>query len=179
MKKLFDYLNNWGRCHVSHNPEHARSAYELVKPLVNALDSTSLTDDLHGLKVVNGEAFSALNLVHLLFDTIRHEWPRFGAVPASKLLHIRNPKLCVPWDAAIYGEFRRLRAPRLLKGTCLPDGYVYAKYFLTAMQKEATEAIKDYAKEHECSDAEAIDALEKRTGKSIAKLIDQVNWLRE
>lgn len=170
--KVFDFLNIWGRCRLDRRLVQALvDGLTKIVPFLKPVQFLNLEDaQLDSLVQVGGECLTIFRIIHWSFDELMNV-QGFGPVPASKTLHIIAPGIFVMWDNAIckyYGM--RLRA------------YDYAFRFLPKMQAEAEEAIQDVM-QGGC-DRQAAIALVHQQGqqiwgfyKSIAKLIDEYNWI--
>jgi len=166
---VFSFLNSWGRCRVEYSAGFSE-VYTRCMPYLKALEDERLEYvDFNKIKVVDDERLRISRIIHHVFDVLTNEvGGRFGAVAASKLLHIALPNLFVMWDNAISNGYG-------IKMT----GYSYAYKFMPRMKDEFEEAINDFIKRHLCSRDEAISRIRKEANNEpIPKLIDEYNWLR-
>jgi len=93
---------------------------------------------------------------------------RFREVAASKTLHMALPKLLVIWDNGI-GRGYGLRL----------DAYAYAYQFIPHMRNLVNAVINDYMRDHRCDRQTAIKQIASAChGRTLAKLIDEYNWLK-
>ena len=111
-----------------------------------------------------------------IFDelAIRCKYRGYSSTAASKILHAINPDGFVMWDTKI----RKQYAQKLLKrDSQLTHAWEYAYYFLPEMQRIANSAIEQVMNEEDHSScAEAIKSLTP-CGNSLAKVIDEYNYV--
>lgn len=88
-----------------------------------------------------------------------------GPTSTSKILHLLKPETFVMWDAEI---------AKCYNVSMNEKGYVE---FLGKMKNMLVELLEEYSRERGWSDAEA-RLTSKYGGKSLAKLIDEYNWLK-
>ena len=95
----------------------------------------------------------------------RNDRPNNEATAASKILHIINPKLFVPWDGAI------------IRGYGGHNKRLFYSEFLRRMQRLANYAIGQMEKECCVSRECAIESL-KCGGHTLAKTLDEYNYMK-
>lgn len=114
---IIDFLNTrvWC-CHLDsplprpprHNGEKGQDMVQNLKIAVDSLPD--LYRRLYNFKLYDidfgdAENFALWNIA-LIFGEYRNIKPRFGPVPASKLMHMALPDLLMMWDDDIYGEYK-------------------------------------------------------------------------
>jgi len=164
--KLFGFVLSWDS-HFEGDVAAFRSAYQRVYPLLlrfqgMTITSVNLADG--NLRAELGEIFD--DIAYCTRGRRRHE-----STGASKMLHTIVPQLFVMWDQrirkAILGDKNR------------KYGTDYANEFLPLMQKEAIEAVTSCTEKLKLEEDQAIDYISKHTdGKTIAKLIDEYNYMK-
>ena len=168
------FLNKW-KCRIG--PEKTRDIvakgikgrYMEVMPFLAALDGETLEDiDFDKTKQVSFRRLSNSRIIHHVFSTFCDIKHRFRWTATSKVLHMISPKLFVMWDDAICaGYFLALSASS------------YAYRFMPLMKQEANEAINTYMKDRNCDRHTAIkEIMSTCDGKSLAKLVDEYNWIK-
>lgn len=165
------FLINWGR--MGRTVERKDTEWsELTERLRN---SNEFFQKLRGLNFLdvefNEEVTSAIRDAYKSAKV-----KNIGPTAISKVLHLLNPELFVMWDEDIRDEYR-------VKGNA--NGYIE---FLKKMQNEIDEALEEEAKNRGYSKDEVARRIcEELTGeklrreltrkKTLAKLIDEYNWM--
>ncbi len=111
-----------------------------------------------------------------IFDSLANccRTTRFESTDTSKALHAMIPDLFVMWDDRIKKALIGVRT----SGRDY-DGKCYAGEFLPAMQEVAKEFVCSFTKEHGGSREDASSEISKMAdGYTLAKLIDEINYLR-
>lgn len=173
-KKLFNkngFLNRW-KCRLHCSSElaiHIKDTFGQLRPLLRVLEGETLEDIIFDKeKSVVDEKLKYKEVIHRIFDkTADMGTYGYRPVPASKLLHMVNPKLFVMWDNYIGKEY----VPKL-------NGYQYAHEFLPRMQRETNEAIETFMKDMGFDRSTAIREMENRCGRTLAKLVDEYNYIK-
>lgn len=95
---------------------------------------------------------------------------QYEATAASKLTHAMNPDLFIMWDTKIRRAYLGSQEDK--------DSRDYVHNFLLLMKTELRELLYTCTSNSKISDTEAYELLEKITGNSVPKLIDQHNYMR-
>ena len=171
-KKIFEFLNKWGRCRMKSRPLDLLIEYRKIATFSNELRNLRLEEvDLDQIITVGNESLTLKRVIHLVFDAISNI-QGFGAVPASKTLHLVSPSLIVMWDNAICLDLYHLKL----------NGYSYAYKFMPKMKEELEGAINTCMEKEGLARAQAIkwllDEIENICGtqRSLVKAIDEYNW---
>lgn len=91
-----------------------------------------------------------------------------GDTSTSKIIHLFAPSLFVMWDKNIAILYK-----------VVMDSYIYTYKFLPEMQKIAKSVLNELARNEGCTLDEAEKILRiKAKGRTLAKIIDEYNWLR-
>lgn len=166
------FINKW-KCRVKNNTESARAIKECIDKLkpqlqnLNGIHIETETIDLNKLKPIIIE----------IYDEIRGSLKdyRFGPTAISKLLHIINPDLFVMWDGKIRDDYTKNKNSKIRDSG---EGYFT---FLEEMRKIAKEIIDDFRKSKSSLGADVAsylnDKLKVRYKQSLAKYMDEYNWL--
>jgi len=160
-KYLIRFLDLWGVRRTAERIE--------LEQLVDAI--RELRGELERLK---GVRLTDVNLDDKrIEESIRRIYERIssvkgvGATSASKIMHVLNPNLFVMWDSDIRSDYD------------MGEGSKDYLNFIRMMQEKAIAFLKYFGEERGCGRDEAERLLsEEHGGKSIAKLIDEYNWLR-
>lgn len=169
---VIGFLNNW-KCRIpatENLAERIKNTYKQAIPYLAALNSETLgIIDFNQKKDIVGEREQLLNskIVYIVFSMFSNIGDRFRWVATSKMLHLINPKLFVMWDNPICDAYH------LQVGASS-----YAYEFLPKMKEEANEVITTYMKDYDNNRDEAIKQIESKYGKTLAKLIDEYNWIK-
>jgi hypothetical protein len=168
------FLNKWG-CRIG-----PQRAYDIVakgikgrsiaaRPFLEVLNEETLEDiNFDKMKEVGRRQLSNFRIIHHIFSMFCDIRYRFRWVATSKVLHMIIPKLFVMWDNDICAGY-------LLS----PSASSYAYKFMPLMKQEANEAIVTYMNDNRCDRKTAIEEITSACdGKSIAKLVDEYNWIR-
>lgn len=174
VKKIFDFLNKWGRCRSKCKQDEFLKGYHNAYPLLKPFANLRLENfnDFELLLDVESEHMKVKRTIHIAFDELANTTD-FGPVPTSKLLHLFAPSFFVMWDKAICRRY----------GLHL-NGYNYANMFLPKMKLEIREAIEDYMNANGTGKEKAINSIYDETEKlyghprSWAKSVDEFNWIR-
>lgn len=165
------FLINWGR--MGRTVE--RKGTEWSKLTEQLRNSNEFFQKLRGLDFLdikfNEEVISAIKGV---YESAKVK--NIGPTAISKVLHLLNPELFVMWDADIRDEYG-------VKGSA--NGYIE---FLKKMQNEIDEALEEEAKNRGYSKGEVARKICKELTseklsrefikkKTLAKLIDEYNWM--
>lgn len=163
--KAIAFLGQWGSLK---SPVHLQSFLTWLKQLAKeavtmeelAIETTPLAD---GLTEKIATMFqSGLDVKGI------------GSTNASKILHLRLPKLVVMWDGGIEQYYRNQLS------NLRPTPEFFATGFLRCMRAEIDEAIQDYSDTKRVSQNEAVECLRAEFApKSVAKALDEFNWLRK
>lgn len=103
------FLNHWN-CRIPsggsrNGPEvvaNLKHAVDRLPEYYAALSRFTIEDvDFQGRTVLKGKEESIQNVIESIYSTFRQIKPKFGAVPASKLMHMAVPGLFVMWDDGI------------------------------------------------------------------------------
>ena len=170
-EKVIRFLNRW-KCRLPCSDELAeriKKTHRQLVPLLGALEGETLEDmDFEKMRSLGDEKLKNSDIIRRIFDKTS-DMGTYGyrPVPASKLLHMINPKLFVMWDNNIGREY----VPKL-------DGDHYAYEFLPRMQQEANEAIETFMKDMGLDRIAAIKEIENRYGRTLAKLVDEYNYIK-
>lgn len=169
--KVIGFLNKW-KCRLPYSRSLATSIKEAHKecvPFLSVLRNETIEDwDPDKVTEVNGKSSTNSEILLRVFSRFVTIGEHFSHVAASKVLHFLEPKLVVMWDNTIA---RHYRVPMTARN------YVYR--FVPLMKRLANEAIESYMIEKNCSREKAILALNQfRTPKTIAKLLDEYNYMR-
>jgi hypothetical protein len=152
---------------------------ETVEPLADCVENVYL--ERHGmLKAEDKKGFGVQcvgQAIQKMYDELAGV-PRVGLTNASKLLHLRFPKLFVMTDERIrryWSQDIRLHELYGRKETELFQGYGYTFIFLPFIKSHAVDAIMSYVNDQGVAISEAISRLGSLGGKSrtIAKLIHE------
>lgn len=150
---------------------------ETVEPLADCVEEVHL--ERHGmLKAEDKKEFGvgcAGQAIQRMYDELTSV---IGPTNASRLLHLRFPKLFVMTDERIRGywvEEVRLHELFGLEKTELFGGYGYTFVFLPYIKSHAVDAIMTYANDKDVTTNEAIDQLQNLSGKrqTIARLMSE------
>ena len=173
-KKLFKksgFLNRW-KCRLPCSIElanHIKNTFRQLTPFLRVLEGETLEDIVFDkTKSVGDEKLKNREIIRHIFDKTSDMGKNgYMPVPASKLLHMVNPKLFVMWDKNIGKRY----VPKL-------DGHHYAYVFLPQMQREVNEAIDAYVKDTNLNRNAAIKQMESHCGRTLAKLVDECNYIK-
>ena len=173
-EKLFKesgFLNRW-KCRLPCTIElanHIKNTFKQLAPFLRVLEGETLEGIvLDKTKLVRDEKLMNQEIIHRIFDKTSDMGKNgYRPVPASKLLHMVNPKLFVMWDNNIGKEY----VSKL-------NGSHYAYEFLPKMQQEANEAIEIFMKDTGLDRIAAIKEIENRCGRTFAKLVDEYNYIK-
>jgi len=101
------FLNEW-LCRVSYDSASSlKLALEKSANLYLALTDESLvTIDFDAIKNVDGQSLSNAQIIEKIMRNFQEVQPKFGTVPASKLMHMAIPDLFVMWDTDIKKKYK-------------------------------------------------------------------------
>lgn len=167
------FLNPW-KCRLPNTVERAnaiKTTYKEALFYLRALSDETLQDiGFDEIKQVDDQKINHSQIIHHLFSRFSGMCDEFRPVPASKLLHMIRPALFVMWDQDIGREKYGMKL----------SAYNYAYKFMPLMKKEANEAIDIYMKERVCDRDTAIrEIMATCYGKTLAKLVDEYNWINK
>ena len=169
--KVIGFLNKW-KCRLPYSyslAENIRKAHQDSIPYIEALQDESIEDWApNKIKLVEGKSYRNSDLLLKVYNRFVIIGEHFSYVAASKLFHFLLPRLAVMWDNAIVMSY----------GITMNSG-LYVSKFIPKMSEMANEAIETYMIEKRCSREEAASALNRfRTPKTIAKLLDEYNYMK-
>lgn len=160
------FLNQW-KCMVK---DDEPTAAKVKKAVIKFKQEASY---LGGATILSVNSLPAtlknkISSLYNEFDNI----PHFGPTATSKLMHILNPHLFVMWDGEILKHYGRENLQ--IDGT--GNGYVA---FLSMMSQMGLDITADFQKYHPEDKPEIFlcEKLEYRLQKSLAKFIDEYNWI--
>ena len=171
-EKLYDFLNIWGKCRLERKPSALLPRIQKISAWLKPMRQLRIENvNLDLIIEVNQEKVTLGHTIHYVFDELS-DISHFGPVPASKTLHAIAPSFFVMWDNSIAGKYN-----------CRLRGFDYAFKFLPQMKLEIDECILDVMTRQTMKRDEAIDyilaygySIWKRR-RSIAKLVDEFNWM--
>jgi len=152
---------------------------KIVEPLADCVENVYL--ERHGmLKVEDKKELGVQSVgqaIQKMYDELSGV-PFIGSTNASKLLHLRFPRLFVMTDDSIrqyWLEDIRLHELYGMSKKALFQGYGYTFIFLPHIKSHAVDAIMSCANDKGISISEAISQLENLGGKNrtIARLMDE------
>lgn len=170
---VLGFLNDW-KCrlpleHFDKLADAVKSTCERATPYLEALNNETLEDiNFEEKKKVDGRHPTISGIIYTVFSMFCGIGHRFRWVAASKTLHMINSKLFVMWDNPICkGYFLKLNASS------------YAYEFMPLMKQHANEAVDTYMKYRNCGRETAIkEIMSSCYGKTLAKLVDEYNYMR-
>jgi len=165
------FLNKW-KCRIPVTNEVAiriKEAFKICAPFLNALKGERLQDiDFMDTKCINKTKMSNRQIIRFAFANFSSIGLRFSNVAASKTLHMINPELFVMWDNAI-GSYYGLKL----------NPFSYAYKFMPFMKEKANLFIESIMKDLGCSRDAAVKGISSKCdGKTLAKLVDEYNWVK-
>lgn len=162
VEKLFGFIRSWDY-HFDGDEKRFQQIYEQIAPEVKVLKNK-------GIESVELEDEKVEKRIKDVFDNLANlSSYKYQSTDCSKMLHTMLPNLIVMWDR----EIRRgvLGSPDKNWGT------PYVWEFLPRMQKEAREAIAAFGQLTDLAPMEAMNAVERKCGKTVAKLVDEHNYV--
>ncbi len=169
--QVLSFLNKW-LCRASYNSTPAlKLALERSASLYLALQNESLiTIDFNATKNIGGQSLSNAEIIKKIMSNLLDVQPKFGPVPASKLMHMAIPDLFIMWDKNIKKQYG------------IPDYYssnhaVWYVKFLNMMQIQINHVTTDYARIHNVSNQDAIpQIMEHDNNLTIPRILDKYNF---
>ena len=161
--KLFKFIIRWDY-HFRGNENKFKETYrEIYSNLMDLKDESFFTIDLTNQENVSNIKTAFNSMANCNYEG-RHE-----STDASKIIHAINPNLFVMWDSNIR------------KGILGSANNQYANYyisFLKKMKNELQELIATCTEGCDYGEEESLNILEELSdGKTIAKLIDEYNYM--
>ena len=162
IRKLFNFIKSWDRFFKG-DIEVFMGIYKEIFPIIQELKKERIEDAnfVEQLKVKVRDAFDKVaNCTSI---------GRYESTDASKILHTILPDFFVMWDDNI--------KEGVVQGRKM--GAAYAFFFLPKMQLELREAIEKCMEERKLNRTDAITYIcEKCDGKTLAKLVDEYNYMK-
>lgn len=162
VEKLFRFTRSWDH-HFDGDEAYFQQIYAQIVPQIKVLKNKSI----EGVELEDEETEKAIESI---FDDVANLVSyKYQSTDCSKMLHTILPSLIVMWDR----EIRRgiLGSPDKNWGT------VYVWEFLPKMQREAREAIATFGQSANLPLTEAMSAIERNCGHTLAKLLDEHNYV--
>lgn len=163
--KLFGFVLSWDP-YFEGDVATFRHAYQRVYPRLLGFQGITITS----VDLTDRNLRADLREI---FDDIAHctRGRRFESTGASKMLHTIVPQLFVMWD-------RKIRQG-ILGDENRKYGENYADEFLPLMQQEAIKAVTSCTEKLKLEEDQAINYISEHTGgKTLAKLIDEYNYMK-
>ena len=162
IRKLFNFIKSWDR--------FFQGDVELFRRIYAEVSSTM--QKLKNERIEEANFTQELEIkVRDVFDKVANCTliDRYESTDASKILHTILPNFFVMWDDRIKEGVMQGR----------DNGAAYAFYFLPKMQLELSEAIETCMEERKLNRTDAIRYIcEKCDGKTLAKLVDEYNYMK-
>lgn len=160
---LFKFIRSWDRFFTGQKHIFTKTFSEYFHEINNLEGKTFLEIDLSDKKVQT----SMFNV----FDNFAqcNETGNYESTAASKLAHAMNPELFIMWDTNIREGYLGAQEEK--------DANNYVYDFLPLMKVELNELLTYCIGDGNISRNEAYNLLEKITGNSVPKLIDQYNYM--
>jgi len=171
---ILKFLNNW-KCRISYSRTH--EILEVLKRIDNLFtclkdeDIVSITFDK--FVIVDEQKLQIKEVIKKIYEDLSPVTSppvgKAGHTATSKIMHMVNPELFVMWDKKIRDNYGCYGSS---------EGYVN---FLQKMQGMIKELIKNYSQTHNIREEEAKEEIRKKCHdlkKTLAKLIDQYNYLK-
>ena len=161
--KLFGFVLSWD-AHFEGVPEKFKQIYQEIYPAIQNLGQERIENINLGEEAIRKNIWE-------VFDKVARCSRKFESTDASKILHTILPNLFVMWD-------RKIRE-KILGDEAVMRGVDYADYFLPKMQREINEAITSCMAENNLTYEKPILRISQMAdGKTLAKLIDEFNWVQ-
>ncbi|MCW4048478.1 MAG: hypothetical protein NWE89_01945 [Candidatus Bathyarchaeota archaeon] len=122
----------------------------------------------YDLDIENEDVQSCIQNIFNAFATCNRSG-NYESTGASKLAHAMNPDVFVMWDSNIRGGYFGSKEEKSAER--------YAFEFLPLMKNKLHELLDTCTEESNLTEKESLDLLEKITGNSVPKLIDQFNYM--
>jgi len=154
---------------VVHN---LKKAVDRLPPYYAAVETLTIEDaDLEASAILKGVGHvPTILIIGEIYATLCDIKPRFGPVPASKLMHMALPNLFVMWDDAIINEYH---VP------CYPSTKPQYVTFLVLMQENVRHLRETHQKGSSMSNAEFVREINEQSGYrnlSMTRLLDIANY---
>jgi len=161
--KLFEFIKRWD-FHFRGNKNKFKEIYREIHPnLMELKDESFYMIDLSLQKNVSNIKTAFNSMANCNYEG-RHE-----STDASKIIHTMNPQLFIMWDRSIR------------KGILGSENIQYADYYIIFLQKmknQLRELISSCRKNSDYGEEESLEIIEELcSGKTIAKLIDEYNYM--
>jgi len=170
---VLGFLNKW-KCRIPVNDRIANAIKESFlgcAPFLRILGEQKLAEiDFMGTQTILDHTISNRQVIRCIFAVFSDIGQRFSSVAASKTLHMIIPELFMIWDNDIAKNLYKI--PKL-------NSFNYAYEYMPLMQKKANEVIESFMRAQSCNRDDAISEISKRYhGKTLAKLLDEYNWVK-
>lgn len=167
---VIGFLNDW-LCRVAYSSAVSlKKTLDILPPLYAALKSESIESVDFDKKKVVGSVKSNSEIIKEIMNNFLNVKPKFGSVPASKLMHMAIPELFVMWDVGIKSKYR------VSSYYSVDHAEQYIK-FLKIMQMQIQHAIKSYAEEKKVDTKIAIQHIRMEDDYfTLARMIDKYNF---
>lgn len=170
-REIIGFLNDW-KCRVDRQSTSLlKEALDDLPPYYAVLKDERIESIVFDeLKPVESQHLSNSEIIKKTMRHLLGVKPKFGPVPASKLMHMAIPRLFVMWDTEIKRKYR------------IPIYYAanHARHylrFLKLMQLQIRHAIDSYARTYEV-DSQTITQriIEKDKGSTLPRILDKYNF---
>lgn len=167
-----DFLNKW-LCRVSYDSvDSLKQAIDKIYPYYSALTEENIRDIKFGSRkrIDARTIISNTKIIKEIMQYLLEVTPKFGPIPASKLMHMAVPKLFVMWDTQIKDKYG---IPNYY-GSKQPEHYIS---FLKLMKIQINHAIDNFTEINGVSRDEAVRQIRLRDRNlNMARLIDKYNF---
>ena len=167
-----EFLNDWA-CRVAYKKSTAslKEAVEVLPPYYQAVRDETLEDlRFDDQKDINGQRLSIAEITKEIMQNLLGVRPKFGPVPASKLMHMAIPELFVMWDTGIKSKYH------------IPNSYgsnqaMWYVRFLKLMKLEMNHAISDLMRIKGINRQKAKDQIKAINGNlTLTRIVDKYNF---
>jgi len=165
------FLNSW-LCRVDYaSATSLKGILYKLPPLYAVLKKESIECfEFNKQIVIKSATKSSSKIIEEIMNNFLSVKPKFGSVPASKLMHMAIPELFVMWDTGIKSKYHL--SPYSVAG----HARQYVK-FLKLMQIQIRHAINSYVKDKNVDTQTAIRHIRMKDNYStLARMVDKYNF---
>jgi hypothetical protein len=169
--EVIGFLNDW-LCRADYrSADSLKEVLDKLPPLYATLRSYSLvTIEFNREIFVNNSPKLASKVIEEIMNKFLSVKPKFGSVPASKLMHMAIPELFVMWDTGIKSRYH------LSSYYTANHAKQYVK-FLELMHLQILHAIKSYQQSKNIEAQIAIQHIRAEDNYStLARMVDKYNF---
>lgn len=165
------FLNKW-LCRVSYESTTSlHRAIGTLSRLYSAIEDETIDSIEFDAHVsIDGKRLSKARIAEMIMQRLLEVEPKFGPVPASKLMHMAIPRLFMMWDT----EIRRAYGIPVYYFSDHADWYVK---FLKLMRCQINHAIDDFQEVNGVDRQTAISQIRSRDGNTtLTRMLDKYNF---